>query len=112
MGIRIVDRGAWLHVGELDPRLLDGLVVQWVLVVQVHIRLSGLRRLDGLARPVYLVQQRTLVRLAAVRVAALHFQGLLGAGCGAQLLLFLFTAFARVGVALEQLVLRRILVLL
>lgn len=49
--------------------------------------------------------------MATVRVAALHFEGrLLGAGAGA-LLLLLLPAFARVCVALEQLVLRRILVL-
>lgn len=72
--------------------------------------MPALRRLYRLARPVYLVEQGALVRLAAVRVAALHFEGLLGARSCA-LLLLLLAALACVGVALEQLVLGRVLVL-
>jgi hypothetical protein len=49
------------------------------LVIEIHVRLPTLWRLEGLARPKDLIQQSVLL-LAPIRIAALHLQRLLGTG--------------------------------
>ena len=73
----------WLYKSEhlsLSCRasLLNGSRVHSILVIEIHIRLPTLWRLEGLARPKDLIQQSVLL-LAPIRVAALHLQRLLGA---------------------------------
>ena len=75
------------------PILLNGSRVHCILVIEIHVRLPTLWRLEGLARPKDLIQQSVLL-LAPIRIAALHLQRLLGAGSVPHLVI------ADVGVAL------------
>jgi hypothetical protein len=68
------------------------------LVIEIHIRLTTLRRLDSLARPKDLIKQSVLL-LTPIRITSLHFQRLLGT-CSVSLLVI-----ADIGVALKHLVL-------
>lgn len=102
--IRLVDCLGWLH----EPNHFttstsvvdDGMVDQGVLVVEVHVRLTTLWRLDGLARPIYLIKKRVLL-LTAIWIASLDLKRLLGARSRSVVELFTFTG---VSVALHHLI--------
>ena len=87
------------------PCLLNGSRVHSILVIEIHIRLPTLWRLEGLARPKHLIQQSVLL-LTPIRITPLHLQRLLGTGSVPLLVI------ADIGVALKIMVLLVLLIIL
>ena len=84
---------------------MNGSRVHSILVIEIHIRLPTLWRLEGLARPKHLIQQSVLL-LTPIRITPLHLQRLLGTGSVPLLVI------ADIGVALKIMVLLVLLIIL